>query len=124
MPNPENLIPHRMKKGETVNPNGRPKKVETIIKEYFLTEHNTKLSKSQAGEIIMSILAKSREELLELGKQKDLPFWISLIVSKATKDYNKGSIEILEKLFDRVYGKPKEDLKVEQVSEIIVTFDE
>jgi len=31
-----------------------------------------------------------------------------MIANKATKDYKKGSIHLLELLFDRVYGKPKE----------------
>jgi len=31
-----------------------------------------------------------------------------MIANTATKDYKKGSINLLELLFDRVYGKPKE----------------
>ena len=45
---------------------------------------------------------------MELAQNDDLPFWISMIANKATKDYKKGSIHLLELLFDRVYGKPKE----------------
>jgi hypothetical protein len=31
-----------------------------------------------------------------------------MIAKKATRDYERGSIHLLEILFDRVYGKPKE----------------
>ena len=31
-----------------------------------------------------------------------------MIAKKATRDYERGSIHLLELLFDRVYGKPKE----------------
>ena len=106
MANEHNLIP--AKKGEVRNPNGRPKKVDTILKEIFLDEYNVKLSKSQTEEIIKGVLSRTRSELMELAQNDDLPFWISMIANKATKDYKKGSIHLLELLFDRVYGKPKE----------------
>jgi len=106
MANNENLIP--AKKGEVRNPDGRPKKVETILKEVFLAEYNVKLSSGQTTDIIQSILSKSRSELIELAKNDELPFWIAMIAKKATRDYERGSIHLLELLFDRVYGKPKE----------------
>lgn len=106
MANEENLIPY--KKGESGNPNGRPKKIENVLKDVFLSEYNVKLSKSQTEEIIKNILSKSKSELVELAKNDDLPFWISMIAKKATRDYERGSIHLLELLFDRVYGKPKE----------------
>lgn len=108
MANEQNLIPAQ--KGEVRNPNGRPKKVDTILKEIFLDEYNIKLSKSQTDEIIKGILSKTRTELIELAKNDDLPFWISMIAKKATRDYEKGSIHLLELLFDRVYGKPRETI--------------
>jgi hypothetical protein len=106
MANNDNLIPAQ--KGEVRNPNGRPKNVETILREVFLAEYNIKLSSGQTNDIIQSILSKSRSELIELAKNDELPFWIAMIAKKATRDYERGSIHLLELLFDRVYGKPKE----------------
>jgi hypothetical protein len=106
MANNDNLIPAQ--KGEVRNPNGRPKNVETILREVFLAEYNVKLSSGQTNDIIQSILTKSRTELIELAKNDELPFWIAMIAKKATRDYERGSIHLLELLFDRVYGKPKE----------------
>ena len=108
MANEQNLKP--IQKGQVLNPNGRPKKIETILKDVFLAEYNTKLTNSQAQDIIKGLLTKSRSELIELAKNDDLPFWISMIAKKATRDYERGSIHLVELLFDRVYGKPKETI--------------
>ena len=108
MANEQNLKPAQ--KGEVRNPNGRPKKVETILREVFLDEYNIKITKTQTEDIIKSILSKNRSELIELAKNEELPFWISMIAKKATRDYERGSIHLLELLFDRVYGKPRETI--------------
>lgn len=105
----DNLKP-AWQKGQSGNPNGRPKSVERILKDYFLDEHNLKLTKTQTQDIITVILAKNKKQLVELAKNDELPFWISLIARKAQRDYEKGSIHILDVLFDRVYGKPKEEI--------------
>jgi hypothetical protein len=109
-------------KGDVRNPNGRPKKITTIIQDVFLQEHNLKLTKWQTEEIIKSILTRNKSELIELAKNDELPFWISLIAKKAQMDFDKGSIEIIDKLFDRVYGKPKETLDNNIITEEPITI--
>jgi len=112
--------PYRFKKGHAGNPNGRPKKIENVLKDFFLNEYNIKLHKTQAEDIIKSLLTKTRSELIELANNEELPFWIALIVKKAQRDYSKGSIHILDVLFDRVYGKPSESVDHTTKGESIV----
>ena len=72
MANEQNLTP--FKKGEVHNPNGRPKKIENVLRDYFFAEANIKLSKSQVEDIIKNVLSKTRAELMELAKNDELPF--------------------------------------------------
>lgn len=98
-------------KGKSGNPNGRPRKVEHVLQDYFLSEHNFKLSRSQAQDVIKAILGKTTDELIAMAKDKSLPFWVSLIAKKAVEDYRNGKIEILNVLFDRVYGRPTQGIE-------------
>lgn len=111
----KNLAP-KWEKGQSGNPRGRPPKMETILKQYFLDEHQMKLTKGQMQDIIKNLLSKTRSELVELANNDQLPFWISMIAQKANRDFKKGSVHLLDVLFDRVYGKPKE----EQETNVIV----
>jgi hypothetical protein len=105
--NDKNLI--LFKEGESGNPNGRQKKLETVIQEYFLGEHNMRLSKSQTAQMIEAFLSKTKKEIFQLAKNEELPFWVEMLVNKAEKDLKKGSIELVEKLWDRIYGKPNQN---------------
>jgi len=104
----KNLAP-KWEKGTSGNPKGRPPKMETILKQYFLDEHQTKLTKGQMQDIIKNMLSRTRAELVELANNDQLPFWISMIAQKANRDFKKGSVHLLDVLFDRVYGKAKEE---------------
>jgi len=98
------------KNPQNINREGRPKLLKNVVKDTFLQEFNVRLSHSQANEIIGTILAMSRKQLVEYAKGEDVPFWISMIAKKAQRDYEKGSIHLIEVLMDRVYGKPKETI--------------
>jgi len=104
----KNLAP-KWVKGQSGNPKGRPPKMDTILKQYFLDEHNMKLTKTQMQDVIKNLLSKTRAELVQLANNDELPFWISMIAQKANRDFKKGSVHLLDVLFDRVYGKPKEE---------------
>ena len=122
--NPKTEYLRPIKKGEVRNPNGRPKLLTNVIKDVFLDECNIKLSKSQSEDIIKAILTKNKKELIELANNDELPFWVAMIAKKATRDYEKGSIHLLEILWDRVYGKPQEKLEATIESKVLnITMD-
>ena len=94
-----------------------------IFQAVLQDETGMKLSKSQMQDLVKLILGKTKAELLELANNDDLPFWVSLIANKASRDYKKGSMHVLELLFDRVYGKPKEEVQNKNSGSITIKFE-
>lgn len=94
MPNPGNIEKHKMKKGETLNPSGRPKgsrNRSTIIREIFeimelsnnsITGKNEKLSQEQI--MTLAVLKKAKA----------------------------GDVRAYQALMDSGYGQPKQQIEM------------
>lgn len=82
MPKPENIIPHKFKKGQSGNPNGRPRKLPELDK----------------------LLADV------LGEEKDGITAGEAILKAIRAKAAKGDVRAAELLLDRAYGKPKQSI--------------
>lgn len=105
----------RPDKGETMNPNGRPRKYVSQLKEqgYKLSEVN------DAIQALMSMDVEELKAVLENPKATIL----ELTIAKAmVKSLQNGSLYSMETLLTRVYGKPKEIQQVSTDSKIEVVF--
>jgi hypothetical protein len=100
MPKPENVIPHKFKKGQSGNPNGRPRKLPELDK----------------------LLADV------LGEEKDGITAGEAILKAIRAKAAKGDVRAAELLLDRAYGKPKQTsettLKTTEPLVIIKTKEE
>jgi tRNA A37 N6-isopentenylltransferase MiaA len=115
MPNPKNIEPYKMKKGQTLNPNGRPKKYVTLLREsgYKLSEVN---------DTIQTIMAMDLEELKQVWDNPKATVLEKTIANALKKSLEKGSLYSIDTLLNRVYGKPKETSQVTTDSRIEVIF--
>ena len=88
-------------KGETNNPNGRPKKFTTLMKEegYKLSEVN---------DSIQAIMAMDEKEIKQVLKNENATMLEKTVAKAIIKSYEKGSLYSMDTLLSRVYGKPKE----------------
>lgn len=105
----------RPDKGETMNPNGRPKKYVTLLREqgYKLSEVN---------DTIQTIMAMDLEELKQVWDNPKATVLEKTIANALKKSLEKGSLYSIDTLLNRVYGKPKETSQVTQDSRIEVVF--
>ena len=113
MANNHNLIP--IKKGEVRNPNGRPRKYVSLLK-----EQGYKLSEINDG--IQALMSMTPKELKEVENNPDATA-LELTVTKAIlKSMNNGSLYSMDTLMNRVYGKPKEQVDIQSDNKIEIVF--
>jgi hypothetical protein len=95
----------RPAKGQTMNPNGRPRKYVSILKDagYKLSEIN---------DTIQNLMAMRVEELNDVYKNQDTTILEKTIAGAMIKSMKNGSLYSLDTLLTRVYGKPKETTSV------------
>lgn len=102
-------------KGETNNPNGRPRKYVSLLKDagYKLSEIN---------DTIQNMMAMDLHELKGVYENPQATILEKTIASAMRKSLEKGSLYSLETLLTRVYGKPKETAEVTNDGKIEVIF--
>jgi hypothetical protein len=108
----EHLIP--FVKGQSGNPNGRPRKYVTQLKAqgYRLSEIN---------DTIQAMMSMNSEELKSVYENIDATILEKTIANAMNKSLIKGSLYSLETLLTRVYGKPKEQAEIDITSDNTIT---
>lgn len=111
----EHLIP--FEKGVSGNPNGRPRKYVSLLKEsgYKLSEIN---------DTIQSMMAMDLDELKTVWDNPRATVLEKTIANAMKKSLEKGSLYSLETLLTRVYGKPKEQMDINTDNKIEIVFVE
>ena len=105
----------RPAKGETMNPNGRPRKFVSELRAqgYRLAEVN---------DAIQVMLSMTIEELGEVWKNPKATVLEKTIAAAIRKSIEKGSLYSIETLLTRVYGKPRESIDVKSEEKITITL--
>ena len=97
MPNPENIEPHKFKKGQTGNPKGRPKKLPEL------------------DQLLADVL----------GEEKDGLTAAEAILKALRMKATKGDVRAAEVLLDRAYGKAmqKSDVNLTSNTPLVITLE-
>jgi hypothetical protein len=117
MPNPQNIEKHKFKKGVVNNPNGRPKKFTTLLREsgYRIAEIN---------DTIQVMLQMTIDELADVYKNPQATILEKTIAGAMKKSLEKGSLYSIDTLLTRVYGKPKETAQITTDNRIEIVYIE
>ena len=94
MANNENLKPFQ--KGQIANPNGRPRKYASLLK-----EHGYKLS--EINDTIQNMMAMDLEELKSVYENQKATILEKTLANAMKKSLEKGSLYSIETLLTRVY---------------------
>lgn len=117
MPNPQNIEKHKFKKGVVQNPNGRPKKFTTLLRDsgYRIAEIN---------DTIQVMLQMTIDELADVYKNPQATILEKTIANAMKKSLEKGSLYSIDTLLTRVYGKPKETAQITTDNRIEIVYVE
>lgn len=99
-----NLEAHKWKKGQSGNPNGRPKKYVTQ-----LTVEGYKLS--EINDTIQTLMAMTLSELKEVFNDDDATILEVTIAKALFNDASEGKLTTMETILSRVFGKPKQSFE-------------
>jgi len=105
----------RADKGEVLNPNGRPKKYITTLREsgYKLSEIN---------DTIQVMMQMNLDELKDVFDNTNSTILEKTLANAMFKSLKKGSLYSIDTLLTRVYGKPKETAQVTTDNKIEIVF--
>jgi len=111
----DDIIKHQWKVGQSGNPNGRPRKYTSLLREqgYKLSEIN---------DTIQAMMQMTLDELREVWDNPNATILEKTIANAMRRSLERGSLYSVETLLTRVYGKPKETQQVTQDSKIEVVF--
>lgn len=100
-----NLKPKPWKKGQSGNPKGRPVKPVLQLKKEGYKLH-------EINDTIQTLLNLNLDELNDVWDNPNATLLERTIASAIRKGIDKGNLESVETLLNRVYGKPKEAVDV------------
>jgi glutamate/tyrosine decarboxylase-like PLP-dependent enzyme len=92
----------RPAKGETMNPNGRPKKTFTLIMQELKDEGYAKVSQANIVEAYETLFGLDETKLKEIIENKARPMLLRIVAKRMLSP--KG-YEALETMMDRAHGR-------------------
>ena len=98
----DNLKPN-WEKGESGNPNGRPKKYVSALKEQGYKN-------SEINDCILVMISMDLDELKDVWQNPRATILEKTIANALRKSLEKGSLYSIEVLLSRAVGKPKESI--------------
>jgi hypothetical protein len=98
-------IEPRWKPGESGNPKGRPKK-------YVLGLRKEGYKLSEINDTIQALMTMGVDELKHIWESDKSNVLEKMVAGAIRKSLEKGNLDSVETLLNRVYGKPKQEMDI------------
>lgn len=108
----KDIEPHKFKKGQSGNLNGRPKSVLTKLENLIGQEFKVYLSKADKLRIIEAMLEMSINQLGIIAQDKESPAFMVVLANSIRGDIERKKMSTVDELFCRFWGRPgKEEMQ-------------
>lgn len=94
----------QFKPGQSGNPNGRPRKYVSYLKQEGY-------KKSEITDCVNIMMAMTLDELKQVFKSKEATILEQTIAKAMVKSLERGTLYSIETLITRVYGSPKQEIE-------------
>lgn len=110
----------RPDKGETMNPNGRPKKTYSQHIQDIKDKGYKPPVKEEYREMLLLLLAMSQEDLNKFQREKERPYWIRLLIADIKNKYTRQ--KIMSDHRDWLYGKATQSIDLEMEATVKIDY--
>lgn len=100
----ENILQYSWQKGQSGNPNGRPRKFVCQLKDMGY-------NKQDITQTIENMMAMTITELAEVFKDENATVLEKTVANAIKRGIDKGTLYSIETLLNRVYGQPKQEVE-------------
>ena len=107
----EHLKQYEFKPGESGNPNGRPKKIYTILQKKGYSKDDIRTAFSE-------IAWYTLEEAKELQDDETKPVITRIVCKQFLEAFNKGDWNRIKEILEHSIGRPKQDIGITTNPEI------
>jgi hypothetical protein len=113
MPNPENIVKHQFKKGQSGNVNGRPPQLVAKITKELQKLGYKPATKAHIIDAYLTLIQLPYEKIVSIAERKgDTKDYAFLYAKVAESLISEGGSEALEKILDRAIGKATQNTDI------------